>query len=63
MWVAVFNWLRNGRWLKGVELEGSLDYVATGLPGTGDRIDGIRLLEKASPWSFSIVFVLPITPS
>jgi hypothetical protein len=61
--LAVFNWLPNGRWLKGVELEGSLDYVATGLPRTGDRIDGIRLLEKASPWSFSIVFVLPIAPS
>jgi hypothetical protein len=61
--VAVFNWLPNGRWLKGVELEGSLDYVATGLPRTGDRIDSIRLLEKASPWSFSIVFVLPIAPS
>ena len=61
--LAVFNWLPNGRWLKGLELEGSLDYVATGLPRTGDRIDGIRLLEKASPWSFSIVFVLPIAPS
>ena len=28
--VSVFNWLAAGRWLRGVELEGSLDYVATG---------------------------------
>ncbi|MCA1584428.1 MAG: hypothetical protein LC791_06535 [Acidobacteria bacterium] len=61
--LALFNWLPDGRWLKGVELEGSLDYVATGLAQTGDRIDSIRLLDKASPWSFSIVFVLPIAPS
>jgi hypothetical protein len=58
--IGVFNWLPEGRWLRGVELEGSLDYVATGLPRTGDRIDGLRFLDKASPWSFSIVFVLPI---
>jgi hypothetical protein len=61
--LAVFNWLRNGGWLRGVELEGSLDYVATGLRRAGDRIDNIRFLDKASPWSFSIVFVLPIAPS
>ena len=61
--LAVFNWLPEGRWLKGVELEGSLDYVATGLRRMGDRIDNIRFLDKASPWSFSIVFVLPIAPS
>ena len=57
-----FNWLPEGRWLRGVELEGSLDYVATGLPKTGDRIDGTRYLDKASPWSFSVVFVLPVAP-
>jgi hypothetical protein len=34
--VAIFNWLPEGRWLRGVELEGSLDYVATGLPRAGD---------------------------
>lgn len=60
--VSIFNWLRDGRWLRGVELEGSLDYVATGLPKAGDRIDGFTFLDKASPWSFSIVFVLPIAP-
>jgi hypothetical protein len=60
--VSIFNWLPEGRWLRGVELEGSLDYAATGLPKAGDRIDGGRYLDRASPWSFSVVFVLPIAP-
>jgi hypothetical protein len=60
--VALFKWLPEGRWLRGVELEGSLDYVATGLPRAGDRVDGVRFIDKASPWSFSVVFVLPIAP-
>jgi hypothetical protein len=60
--VAVFNWLPEGRWLRGVEVEGSLDYVASGLPQRGDVIDGTRFLDNAIPWSFSLVFVLPIAP-
>ncbi|MCA1562687.1 MAG: hypothetical protein LC753_08940 [Acidobacteria bacterium] len=60
--VAIFNWLPEGRWLRGVELEGSLDHVATGLPRKGDAVNGVRFLDKASPWSFSIVFVLPVAP-
>jgi hypothetical protein len=60
--LAIFNWLKEGRWLRGVELEGSLDYVATGLAKAGDVIDGGRFLDDASPWSFSVVFVLPIAP-
>jgi hypothetical protein len=60
--LALFNWLPDARWLRSVELEGSLDYVATGLPAVGDRIDGVRFLDKASPWSFSIVIVLPVAP-
>jgi hypothetical protein len=60
--VAVFSWLPDGRWLRGVELEASLDYVATGLPGAGDTVDGRRYLDDASPWSFSLVFVLPVAP-
>ena len=60
--VSVFNWLREGRWLRGVELEGSLDYVATGLPQAGELVDGRRYIDKASPWSFSLVFVLPVAP-
>ena len=60
--LAVFNWLPEGRWLRGVELEGSLDYVATGLPKAGDLVDGVRFVDRASPWSFSLVFVLPVAP-
>jgi hypothetical protein len=60
--VSVFNWLPEGEWLRGVELEGSLDYVATGLPTLGDRVDGGRFLDRASPWSFSLVVVIPIAP-
>jgi len=60
--VSVFNWLSEGEWLRGVELEGSLDYVATGLPTPGDRVDGSRFLDRASPWSFSFVVVVPIAP-
>jgi hypothetical protein len=59
---SLFNWLPEGRWLRGVELEGSLDYVATGLPRAGDRIGGVRFVDKASPWSFSVVFVFPVAP-
>ena len=60
--MSIFNWLPEGRWLRGVELEGSLDYVATGLARVGDRIDGGRYLDDASPWSFSMVFVVPVAP-
>ncbi len=46
--VALFNRLPEGNWWRDVEIEGSLDYVGSGLP------------EGASRWSFSIVFVFPI---
>jgi hypothetical protein len=39
-----------------------LDYVATGLPKAGDVINGRRFLDDASPWSFSLVFVVPVAP-
>jgi len=60
--VAIFRWLPERHWLHRVELEGSLDYVATGLPRAGDEVPtgGERFLDEASPWSFSIVFVIPI---
>jgi hypothetical protein len=44
--VSLFTWLNEGHWLRDLEIEGSLDYVAT----------------DASPWSFSLVFVVPIAP-
>jgi hypothetical protein len=59
----VFNWLPEGRWLRGVEFETSLDYLATGLPRKGDVLaDGTRFLDDASPWSLSLVIVIPVAP-
>ena len=60
--LSVFNWLPEGRWLRGVELEGSFDYVASGLPKAGQIVNGTRFLDGASPWSFSIVVVIPVAP-
>ena len=54
--VHVFKRLPEGRWLRGLELETSLDYLATGLPKKGDVFsDGSRFLDDASHWSFSFV--------
>ena len=60
--LSVFNWLPEGRWLRGVELEGSLDYVASGLPRAGEAANGTRFLDDASPWSLSLVVVIPVAP-
>lgn len=60
--VSVFNWLPEGGWLRGVELEGSFDYVASGLPKAGEIANATRFLDDASPWSFSIVVVIPVAP-
>lgn len=57
-----FNWLPDGRWLKDLEFETSLDYLATGLPRAGDRFGDELFLDSASPWSFSFVIVIPIAP-
>lgn len=45
---AMFRRLPETNWFHNVEIEGSLDYVATGLP------------KDAGKWSFSLVFVFPI---
>lgn len=58
--LAPFSRLRETHWLHDVEIEGSLDYVATGLPKAGDVINGAQFFNNASPWSFSIVFVIPV---
>lgn len=61
--VAPFTWLPDGHWLRGVEFEGSLDYVATGLPRAGDEVaPGEVYLDPVSPWSFSLVLVIPVAP-
>ena len=46
--VALFSRLPETNRLHDVEIEGTLDYVATGLP------------KDSSRWSFSLVFVFPI---
>ena len=58
----VFNRVQAAPWLRNVEVELSLDYVATGLPRAGDLIGDERFLDKASPWSLSFVFVFPLAP-
>ena len=61
--LLAFNWLPEGNWLRHVEIEGSLDYVATGLPRRGDVVNGReRFLDNDSPWSFSLVVVFPLAP-
>ena len=58
----VFSRMQRAPWLRNVELELSLDYLATGLPKAGDVIGDERYLDKASPWSLSLVFVFPLAP-
>lgn len=62
--LAAFNWLPEGRWLRNVEVEGSLDYVATGLPEAGDEVPAGEqvFLEDASPWRVSALLVVPVAP-
>jgi hypothetical protein len=58
----VFSRLPEGHWLRDVEAEVSLDYLATGLPKAGDVIGGDRFIDRASPWSLSFVMVIPLAP-
>jgi hypothetical protein len=61
--LLLFKWLSEDNWLRNVEIEGSLDYVATGLPRAGDVLGGTeRFVSDDSPWSFSLVFVFPLVP-
>ncbi len=58
----VFSWLPESNWLSNLEAELSVDYLATGLPKAGDTIGGETYLDDASPWSLSLVFVMPLAP-
>ena len=60
--VLIFNWLDEDNWLRNLEVEASLDYLATGLPRAGDVIGNERFLDDASPWSYSFVFIAPLAP-
>jgi hypothetical protein len=58
----LFNRLPPEHWLRNIEAEVSLDYLATGLPKAGDVVGGERFVDKASPWSLSFVMVVPLAP-
>ena len=58
----LFNKLPKRHWLRNVEVEVSLDYLATGLPKAGDVIGGERFLDDANPWSFSLLMIIPLAP-
>jgi hypothetical protein len=58
----VFNRVQRAPWLRNIEVELSLDYLATGLPKAGDIVGDELFLDKASPWSLSFVFVFPLAP-
>jgi hypothetical protein len=60
--VSIFNWLPQGNWLRNLELEFSLDYLATGIHKAGDRFGDEVFITGASPWSLSILVVVPIAP-
>jgi len=61
--ISVFNWLPQRNWLRNLELEFSLDYLATGIPKTGDVFHGEEVfLRGESPWSLSILVVIPLAP-
>jgi hypothetical protein len=59
--VSFLKWTKKP-WLSSVEIEGSVDYVATGLPRPGDRFGNVMYLDKAGGWGFSLVFILPLAP-
>ncbi len=56
--VPFLKWTKKP-WWSDIEIETSLDYVASGLPRAGDRFGNKTYLDNASRWSFSLVFVLP----
>lgn len=58
----LFNFLPAGRWLRNLELELSIDYMATGIPQAGDLVGDELFLDDASPWSASLVLVMPLAP-
>lgn len=60
--VAPFHRFEKAGYLRHVEWEGSLDYLATGLPREGDVLQGERFLDDAGPWGFSVVLILPVAP-
>ena len=59
----LFNFLPEGRWLRNLEFELSIDYMASGIPQAGDLVGDELYLDDASPWSASLVLVMPLAPA
>jgi len=59
--VSFLRWTKKP-WWRELEIEGSLDDIATGLPRPGDRFGNVMYLDKAGGWAFSVVFILPLAP-
>jgi hypothetical protein len=60
--ISPFNRLPEKNWLRNIDVEASLDYMATGLPKAGDEVGGDSYLDDASRWSFGVAIVIPLTP-
>lgn len=65
--LAFLRWLPEDHWwswFRNLEVESSLDYLATGLPRAGDEVPSgeERFLDDASPWSLSLLVILPLAP-
>lgn len=60
--IAALRWLPERNWLRHLEVEGSLDYLATGLPRRGEEVDGEQFLDDASGWSVSVLMIVPLAP-
>ena len=58
----LFKRLPQGHWLRNLEAEVSLDYLATGLPRAGDVVGSERFIDDANPWSFSMLMIIPLAP-
>lgn len=54
--------LEGAGYFRGVEVEGSIDYAATGVPKEGDRFPDELFLDDASPWGLSVALALPVAP-
>ena len=59
--VAFLKWAKKP-WLSDIEIEASLDYLASGLVRAGDTFGNVTYLDNASRWGFSLVFVIPLAP-
>lgn len=62
--VAPLSFLPEGNWLRNLEVEGALDYLATGVPEAGDEVPKgeERFLDDGARWGLSVVAIAPLAP-